>query len=133
MHDDESNALSRRDLLKNAGKIAAVSALTGVALPSVHAGENNTIRIALVGCGGRGTGAAINALASRNGPTQLVAMADVFQDRLSSSLQQINRGHQSRVDVPEERRFVSFDGYRREAKKTVFRELYSTLGSHAER
>jgi predicted dehydrogenase len=112
MHDDESSALSRRDLLKNAGKIAAVSALTGVALPAVHAGENNTIKIALIGCGGRGTGAAINALASRNGPTQLVAMADVFQDRLSSSLQTINRGHQNRVDVPEGRRFVSFDGYR---------------------
>jgi predicted dehydrogenase len=110
---NESGALTRRDVLKTAGKVAAVSALAGVALPAVHAGGNETIKIALVGCGGRGTGAALNALASPNGPTQLVAMADVFQDRLNSSYQQINRRHQKLVDVPEERRFVSFDGYRR--------------------
>ena len=53
-----------------------MSALAGIALPHVHAAENNTIQVALVGCGGRGTGAAINALSVKNGPTKLVAMAD---------------------------------------------------------
>src|SRR6266849_3304831 len=67
---------SRREFIKNTGKLAAASALAGVALPHVHAAENNTIQIALIGCGGRGTGAAINALSVTNGPTKLVAMAD---------------------------------------------------------
>ena len=49
-----------------------------VAGPQRHAGENNTIKIALVGCGGRGTGAALNALSTK-GPTKLWAVADVFQ------------------------------------------------------
>ena len=75
-------------------------------------GGDNAIQVALVGCGGRGTGAAINALASPNGPVKLVAMADVFKDRLDSSYREINRRHQQRVDAPEARRFVSFDGYR---------------------
>src|SRR5262249_37983744 len=82
MNANHPSARARRDLLKNAGRVAAASALAGVTLPAVHAGENHTLRIALVGCGGRGTGAAINALASPQGPCQLVAMADVFPDRL---------------------------------------------------
>ena len=71
---------SRRDLLKTSGKVVAASALAGVILPHVHAGENNTIQVALVGCGGRGTGAAGNALSTKSGPTKLVAMADVFPE-----------------------------------------------------
>jgi hypothetical protein len=47
---------SRRDFLKNTGRLATASALAGVAVPSVHAAEDNTIRVALIGCGGRGTG-----------------------------------------------------------------------------
>ncbi|HTL31000.1 MAG TPA: hypothetical protein VL282_17345, partial [Tepidisphaeraceae bacterium] len=54
----EDNGISRRDLGKRIGQIAAVSALAGVAIPSVYAAENSTIQIALIGCGGRGTGAA---------------------------------------------------------------------------
>jgi hypothetical protein len=54
------------------------STLAGIALPHVFAAEDNTIQFALVGCGGRGTGAAENALGIKNGPTKLVAMADVF-------------------------------------------------------
>ena len=76
---------SRREFLKKAGRVAAASALAGVAIPAVHAAENNTIRLALVGCGGRGTGAAANALATKSGPIKLVAMADVFEHRLKSS------------------------------------------------
>ena len=56
-----------------------------MAIPRVHAAENNTIQLALVGCGGRGTGAAGNALSVKNGPIKLVAMADVFDDRLNGS------------------------------------------------
>ena len=50
--------------------------MASVAVPHVHAGENNTINVALIGCGGRGTGAAADALSVKQGPLKLVAMAD---------------------------------------------------------
>ena len=84
MTEPQTNA-SRRDFLKTSGAVAAASALASVAAPLVHAGEDNTIQVALVGCGGRGTGAAANALSTKSGPIKLVAMADVFEDRLDSS------------------------------------------------
>src|SRR5690242_7847995 len=105
--------MSRREVMKKSGTVAAVSAFAGMSVPNVHAAENNTIRIALVGCGGRGTGAAVNALSARNGPTQLVAMADVFQNRLSSSFNNIQQSHARNMDVPNDRKFIGFDGYRR--------------------
>ena len=86
MPTDQSMA-TRREFLKTTGRIAAASALAGVAVPSVHAAEQNTIQLALVGCGGRGGGAAANALSVKNGPIKLVAMADVFPDRLQGMLQ----------------------------------------------
>jgi predicted dehydrogenase len=104
---------SRRDLLKSAGTVAAASALAGVALPAVHAQGSNAIQFALVGCGGRGTGAAQNALESPNGPTRLVAMADVFQNKLNNSHNTISRNRAQQVQVPEDRRFLGFDGYRK--------------------
>lgn len=69
------------------------------------------IRIALVGCGGRGSGAAANAL-STAGPVRLVAMADAFRDRLDSSLAGLQAEFGPLVDVPEERRFTGFDAFR---------------------
>jgi predicted dehydrogenase len=112
MNTPENGGLSRRELLKSAGQVAAASALAGVALPGVHAQGSDVIQVALVGCGGRGTGAAIQALSSPNGPTRLVAMADVFQNRLDNSYRGINRSRPQQVAVPENQRFVSFDGYR---------------------
>ena len=76
---------SRREFLKNTGRIAATSAVMAGIAPRIYAGSNNTIKIALIGCGGRGTGAASNALSVRNGPIKLVAMSDVFEDKLSRS------------------------------------------------
>ena len=61
---EPSPSPSRRTFLKTTGGVAAASALAGVAVPSVHAAEDNTIQVALVGCGGRGTGAAQQALAA---------------------------------------------------------------------
>ena len=92
--------------------MAAAASLVGAAASHVYAGEDNTIRIALVGCGGRGTGAAGNAMSVQNGPINLVAMADVFQDRLSSSHAQLKEKHKDQVQVPEEQKFVGFDAYR---------------------
>src|SRR3954462_8107787 len=100
---------TRRDFLKTPGQVAAASALAGVAIPSVHAGEDNTIRVALIGCGGRGSGAAVNALSAKRGPLKLVAMADVFKDRLDGSYDAITNEHSDKVDVPEDRKFIGFD------------------------
>ncbi|MBI5085671.1 MAG: Gfo/Idh/MocA family oxidoreductase, partial [Acidobacteria bacterium] len=102
-------ATSRRSFLKTTG---SVSALAGVALPAVHAAENNTLQVALVGCGGRGTGAAINALSVTSGPIKLVAMADVVPAKLNSSYDKLKSQFASQVDVPPERRFLGFDAFR---------------------
>jgi predicted dehydrogenase len=108
-----NSGLSRREMIKQSGAITVASALAGIVLPQVHAAENNTIQLALVGCGGRGTGAAGDALSTQSGPTKLIAMADVFPQRLSSSYRRIQRPFKEKVDVPEDRRFIGFDAYRK--------------------
>lgn len=113
MSESTPKTSSRREFLKEAGKIAAVSALAGAAIPHVHAAESNTIQIALIGCGGRGTGAAENAMSVKNGPVKLVAMADVFGDRLRSSYKGLSSRFAAKMDVPEDRRFVGFDSYKK--------------------
>ena len=102
---------SRRNFLKAAGVVAGTVA-TGTIPSRVHAGEDNTIKIALVGAGGRGTGAAANAL-STAGPTKLWAMADVFDNRLQPSLNNLSKRFGDKVDVPPERQFLGFDGYKK--------------------
>ena len=104
---------SRRDFLADAGTIAAASAFAGMAVPAVHAGEDNTIRLALIGCGGRGTGAAGDALSVKDGPIRLVAMADVFADRLAQSADALAGDFSDRIDVPPDRKFVGFDAYKK--------------------
>src|SRR5208337_4865508 len=103
---------TRRQLLANTTRAAGISALAGIALPHVHAAGNDTIQVALVGCGGRGTGAAINALSVTNGPTKLVAMADVVPKKMSDSYDKLTTQFPSQVDVPPERRFLGFEAYR---------------------
>ncbi len=82
---------SRRNFLTtSAGAVVAGATLERAIAARSYAGEEHTIPIpiALVGCGRRGTGAATQALSTR-GPTRLVAMADVFEDRLKGSLDQL--------------------------------------------
>jgi predicted dehydrogenase len=112
MNDNPAGAPSRRQFLSSTSRAAGVSALAGVALPAVHAASSDTIGIALVGCGGRGTGAAADALASQVGPTRLVAMADVVPKKMSDSYDKLKSRFAAQVDVPPERRFLSFDAYR---------------------
>ncbi len=108
---------SRREFLKSttitAGAIVGAASLARYA----HAASNDdTIRVGLVGCGGRGSGAAINALnADKN--VKLVSLGDVFPDRLQSGLENITKelGDQAmqKIDVPEERQFIGFDAYQK--------------------
>jgi len=104
---------SRREFLKNTTRFAAASALAGVARPHVHAAGSDTIQVALVGCGGRGTGAAANALSTKRGPIKLVAVADVFADRVKGSLAELKDKFAPQVDVPADRQFVGFDAYQK--------------------
>src|SRR5271166_3956645 len=91
MRDANRPVSSRRELLRNTGRLAAASALTSVAIPSVHAAGTDLIQVALVGCGGRGTGAAANALSTKSGPIKLVAMADLFEDKLWKSYDELHK------------------------------------------
>ncbi len=109
----EANKSSRRAFLAKSTQAVAGSVLSGVALSRLHAAEDNTIRLALVGCGGRGSGAAANALSSKTGPTKLVAMADVFEDKQTRSHKALTKQFGAQVDVPEDRRFLGFDAYRK--------------------
>jgi predicted dehydrogenase len=105
---------SRRHFIKSTGKLAAVSALAGVALPHVHAAGSDLIQVGLVGSGGRGTGAAAQALSTRGGPIKLVSVGDVFAGRVRSSVASL-RGNASvvdQVDVPADRQFSGFDAYK---------------------
>jgi predicted dehydrogenase len=98
--------------MNTAGASAAATLSLDTALASrAHAGCDSTIPIALVGCGGRGTGAAVNAL-STAGPTKLVAMADLFRDRLEGSLKQLGDQFSSQLEVPPDSQFLGIGAFR---------------------
>ncbi|HTU24949.1 MAG TPA: Gfo/Idh/MocA family oxidoreductase [Pirellulales bacterium] len=105
---------SRREFLKLSTASVVGSALAGSLsiARSAHAAGDDTIKIALIGCGGRGTGAANQALSTK-GQVKLIAMADAFADRLQSSLQSLKNAKGDQVDVPAERQFVGFDAYQK--------------------
>jgi len=111
----ESASTSRRDFLKASTAVAMTGALASQLsiARSAHAAGDDVLRVGLVGCGGRGSGAAANALAA-DPNVKLVALGDAFADRLEQSLNNL-KGQAAigeRVDVPAERRFVGFDAYK---------------------
>jgi len=100
MSNITNKSTSRREFLKNTGRIAATSAFMAAAVPRMYAGQSNTIKVALIGCGGRGTGAAVDALSVNNGPVKIVAMGDVFKHRLNSSYEHLKKMHATRWMYP---------------------------------
>lgn len=107
---------SRREFIKTTTKAAAaVSALAGVSIPYVHAQGSDQISVALIGCGGRGGGAAKNALSVKKGSVRLAAMADVFKDKLDNAHGALKRDRDvgGDVDVSDDRKFLGFDAYKR--------------------
>ncbi len=112
-HEPHSTVVTRRELLQDSSALFGATLLAGAAPPRTARGAPaDVLRIALVGCGGRGTGAALQAL-STAGPVQLVAMADAFRDRLDSSLAELARNVPEHLDVPESRRFTGFEAHQR--------------------
>src|SRR5512138_2753641 len=112
MNERQNHLSTRREFLKTTGRLAAVSALAGTTLPHVHATGSDLIQIALIGCGGRGSGAAVDALNTKGGPIKLVAMADAYEHRLRTSYESLSKNVADKMDVSAERRFVGFDAYK---------------------
>jgi len=108
-----ASAATRRDFLSQSATATAVAGLAaGLTVPLVHAAGSSAIKVGLVGCGGRGTGAAEQALTADSN-AKLIAMADAFADRLDESLSFLKgREVASRVDVPKDRQYSGFDGYK---------------------
>ena len=104
--------MNRRAFLSQTGSLIAGAAVATPLASGVFAAEDNTIKVALIGCGGRGTGAAVNALTTK-GPVKIYAMADLFEDRLASSHKNLSGQFSGKIDVPPDRRFLGFDGYRK--------------------
>src|SRR5688572_24465615 len=130
------NKNSRRDFVKTSamftGGIMAAPLLSGA---NFFSGGDDTIKVALVGCGGRGTGAAMQACLTKQN-VKLVAMADAFRDRIDSSYKELTADNASegskkisiknRIDVPEERKYVGFDGYK-DRKSTRLNSSHSQI------
>jgi predicted dehydrogenase len=104
------NQQDRRDFLKATAMLAGGAMLSSIPLAGAYASGSDTIKIALIGCGDRGTGAAFQALSTKFN-IKLVAMADAFKDRLDSSYQSLSSKFAAKMDVPKERQFVGFDAY----------------------
>jgi len=107
---------SRRQFVQGTtASIVGASVLSGFGVPrAAHAAGDDTIRIGLIGCGGRGTGATSQALRADKS-VKLVAMADAFEDNLEDKLKQLQKDDEIKatIDVPKEKRFVGFDAYQR--------------------
>ena len=106
--------VNRRKFLKQIGSFATGAAVLASLTPAAFAGEDNTIRLALIGCGGRGAGAVGDALNVPNaGPIKLYAMADLYEDRMETRLKALKKRFPDKVDVSAGRKFIGFDAYRK--------------------
>jgi predicted dehydrogenase len=106
-------ALNRRKFLHATSTTVGAALIGALSVErAAHAAGSDEIKVALIGCGGRGSGAANQAL-STEGKTKLVAMGDAFRDRMDSSLRELQNQHKDKVQVPEENKFVGFDAYKK--------------------
>ncbi|MBN1804313.1 MAG: Gfo/Idh/MocA family oxidoreductase [Sedimentisphaerales bacterium] len=118
-NSSKRSKINRRQFLKQTGSIAASAAVgagvLGSLQPSVFASGDSTIRLALLGCGGRGTGAVGDALSVPNGgPVKLYAMADLISEKMESSLTELRKGFSAdKIDVTDDRKFRGFDAYKK--------------------
>jgi myo-inositol 2-dehydrogenase / D-chiro-inositol 1-dehydrogenase len=110
----DKKATSRRDFMKDTSAIAAGMALAGGLniAQTAHAAGSDQLKICLIGCGGRGLGAAVDCLsASEN--IKLVAVADAFEDKAAGAAKKLEEDFPKQIDVPKDRTFVGFDAYQK--------------------
>lgn len=105
------NKYDRRDFLKSTALIAGATAISTAPISGVFASNDDTIKIALVGCGGRGTGAAFQALSTKQN-LKIVALADAFREPLDECYNKLTERFKDKVDIPEDHKFVGFDAYK---------------------
>ncbi len=118
VHTKTSPETSRRQFLQRSGAVAVGATVLSQSIPSVHAAENNTIRLSLIGCGGRGNGAVVNALnTSDQGPIELYAMADLDEGKIETSLKPLNE-EVSRMESTCRRTAFSWDSKRTKRRLT---------------
>src|SRR5262245_47990553 len=103
----QSPATSRRDFLKP----AAVGAASAAVMPTVHAAGSDVLKVGLVGCGGRGSGAASQA-ANAGAGIKIVALADMFKDQLEASRRRLAKELGDKFDVKDDHCFTGFDAYK---------------------
>lgn len=114
----QSSTSTRRQFLgriaQGGGALMAGSAVLGKAASGVHLADDHTIRLALIGAGGRGTGAVVNALKTANqGPIELYAMADLHLGPMESKLKSIKEKYPDKANVTPDRMFLGFDAYKK--------------------
>lgn len=107
--------LERRDFIKTSAMVAGGAMLGGLPLSGAYAAGSDVIKVALVGCGGRGTGATFDALSSRAN-IKVVALADAFKDNLDSTYNTLKEKWQDKIDVSDNHKFVGFDAYKEAIK-----------------
>ena len=117
---NNSSKSSRRTFLQDSSKLAVAGAAASsviVTSPSLartaYAAGSDTIRLGLVGAGGRGTGAAVQAMNTKYGNVELVAAADIFPKRLEGALKTCTKKHRGKVQVPDDKRHIGFDAYKK--------------------
>jgi myo-inositol 2-dehydrogenase/D-chiro-inositol 1-dehydrogenase len=110
--ENEKLSGQRRDFLKAGALLTGGLLMDQFAFAAGHSSVDDTIKIALIGCGDRGTGAAFQALSTKSN-LKLVAMADAFQDRMDQSYKLLSDKFKDKVDVPADRRFTGFDAYKK--------------------
>lgn len=107
----QNGSCTRRRFLKHASVAAATLWASRLAAQeSLHVAGSDVLRVGLIGCGGRGSGAVVNAL-NADANAQLVAMADVFAWRIAESLQNLQVIKPNQINVPGERQFVGLEAY----------------------
>jgi predicted dehydrogenase len=112
--ENTASKVSRRQFIKGS-TILGAAALTSFSESLVHAAGSDELRVGLIGCGGRGTGAAFNILEA-DPHAKIVTLGDAFEDQLANSLRNLKKSFEDRVDVPEDRQFVGIDAYKQVVK-----------------
>jgi len=111
MSDIQKPVLSRRELIKTAGVIGAGMAAFPYVMRGQANAENSLIRVGLIGCGGRGSGAADQTLSVPGSNVKIVAVADAFANRVENTVKGLKAKHGDKVDVTPERMYTGLSGY----------------------
>jgi myo-inositol 2-dehydrogenase / D-chiro-inositol 1-dehydrogenase len=109
MSDKDQGSITRRDFFRTAAAVSVAASLPDL---GVFAAGSDTIKVGVIGCGGRGTGAALDCLKADPG-VEIVALGDLVPDRVASSLERLNKEFSARVKVPADRQFAGFDNYKK--------------------